>query len=159
MHLHAIRASHDDIDELVRLYRDLEREMVALKEMWRLADGLPDPIDAAFKALIDDPDTIVLLGFIDEATVGFLVGRSESLLPQAGGERVGAIRLIFTEDSARGVGVGEAMIEEFLADMRQRGLRLFDAHVPPGHRIAKNFFESNGFKARSIVMHHDDHAD
>jgi hypothetical protein len=27
--------------------------------------------------------------------------------------------------------------------------------VSPGHRIAKNFFEANGFKARHIVMHHD----
>jgi hypothetical protein len=28
--------------------------------------------------------------------------------------------------------------------------------VSPGHRYAKNFFESNGFSARLIVMHHND---
>jgi hypothetical protein len=43
-----------------------------------------------------------------------------------------------------------------LAELRQRGISKFDAHVLPGHRLAKNFFESGGFSARSIVMHHDD---
>ena len=40
--------------------------------------------------------------------------------------------------------------------LRRQGLVRFDAHVLPGHRLAKNFFEAGGFSARSIVMHHDD---
>jgi hypothetical protein len=40
--------------------------------------------------------------------------------------------------------------------LRERGISKFDAHVLPGHRLAKNFFEAGGFSARSIVMHHDD---
>ena len=32
----------------------------------------------------------------------------------------------------------------------------FDVRVLPGHRLAKNFFEANGFSARLIVMHRDD---
>ena len=78
------------------------------------------------------------------------------MLPQAAGEEVGVIRLIFTDPEARGVGVGDAMITQALAELRGRGLRYFDARVSPGHRHAKNFFESNGFSARLIVMHHAD---
>jgi hypothetical protein len=48
------------------------------------------------------------------------------------------------------------MIEAYLTAERARGVTLFDAHVTPGHRPTKNFFESKGFAARSIVMHHDD---
>jgi hypothetical protein len=43
--------------------------------------------------------------------------------------------------------------------LRERGITKFDAHVLPGHRLAKNFFEAGGFSARSIIMHHDDHSD
>jgi len=54
------------------------------------------------------------------------------------------------------VGVGEAMMALFAHESTDRDIRLFDAIVPPGHRAAKNFFESNGFKARKIIMHRDD---
>jgi hypothetical protein len=84
------------------------------------------------------------------------MARSEPMLPQAGGEPIGVIRFVFTEPEAREVGVGEAMLEGLLTHLRSSGHRLFDAHVLPGHRLVKNFFESGGFSARSIVMHHRD---
>jgi hypothetical protein len=43
-----------------------------------------------------------------------------------------------------------------MALLREEGITKFDAHVLPGHRLAKNFFEAGGFAARSIIMHHDD---
>ena len=54
------------------------------------------------------------------------------------------------------VGVGEAMLEAYLDLERDDGVTLFDAHVTPGHRLTKNFFESKGFSARSILMHRTD---
>ena len=143
-----------DIPALAALYRLLAEEMQALKPVWPLADGLAEPIDATLAGLIADPLSTVYLAELDGYPFGLLVARSEPLLPQAGGERIGAIRLIFTDPGARSVGIGEAMIEQCLADLRATGHRRFDAHVPPGHREAKNFFESNGFAARRIVMHH-----
>jgi hypothetical protein len=43
-----------------------------------------------------------------------------------------------------------------LTEHRALGIRLFDARVLPGHRLAKNFFEAGGFSARLIIMHHVD---
>ncbi len=97
-----------------------------------------------------------MVGTIDDVPLGFLWMRAESLLPQAGGARVGAVRLVFVEAEARGVGVGEAMIVMVMAEFRDRGITLFDSHVSPGHRLAKNFFESHGYSARRIVMHHSE---
>ncbi|MGA8040007.1 MAG: hypothetical protein WCA93_07860, partial [Acidimicrobiia bacterium] len=57
---------------------------------------------------------------------------------------------------AREVAIGETMRDLAMEWLRQRGIRKFDAHVLPGHRLAKNFFEAGGFSARSIIMHHDD---
>ncbi len=149
-------ALEDDLPVLLSLYRDMEAEQVALKPMWRLADGLPEPVDTALKAAIADPDQVVLLGTLDGVPLGLCLAGTGGLLPQADGELVGEIRLIFTEPEARGVGVAAAMLRAAMGELRERGITKFDVRVLPGHRNAKNFFEAAGFAARLIVMHHDD---
>ncbi len=149
-------ATVEDLADLVRLYRELEGEQVALKRLWQLADGLAEPVEASFKEILEEPQSVLNLGLIDEVAVGFIYGRVEELLPQASGQVVGVIHLVFTEFDARGVGVGEAMLHGVLDDFRSRGISLFDARVLPGHRHAKNFFEAAGFSARLIIMHHED---
>ena len=150
------RASADDLPALLDLYRSLEKEMVALHPMWPLADGLPEPVEDSMAKTLEEPDTAMYVGTIDGIPVGLLLMRVEALLPQAGGARVGAIHLVFVDQDAREVGVGETMRDQALSEHRSLGIRLFDAHVLPGHRLAKNFFEAGGFSARLIVMHHAD---
>ncbi|HEX6286036.1 MAG TPA: GNAT family N-acetyltransferase [Acidimicrobiia bacterium] len=152
----ARRADEADLDTLVGLYRGLEEEMEALHVMWPVADGLDEPISESFRAALEEPDTVVLIGEIDDYPFGFLLARVERLLAQADGELVGAIRLIYVDQEAREVAVAEEMREMALDILRERGITKFDAHVLPGHRLAKNFFEAGGFSARSIIMHHDD---
>lgn len=149
-------ADREDLEELVRLYRLLEEEMAGLRGLWREADGLPEPIEAALAAAIDDPEVLVYIGTADGVPFGFILGDSRDLLPQADGERIGTIKLVFTEEPARGVGIGEVLRDTLLSEFRSRGLRWFDAHVLPGHRLAKNFFEAGGFSARFIIMSHQD---
>lgn len=149
-------ADADDLGHLVRLYRLLEEEMAGLRGLWKEADGLPEPIEEALADAVADPDVLVYVGTADGVPFGFILGESGDLLPQAGGERIGTIKLVFTEEPARGVGVGEVMRDTLLAEFRARGLRWFDAHVLPGHRLAKNFFEAGGFSARFIIMNHQD---
>lgn len=149
-------ADADDVPSLVRLYRGLEEEMTALHPMWPLADGLPEPVEASFDRLLEDPDGVVVLGELDGYPFGFAWARVEEILPQAGGEKVGSIRLIYVEPEAREVALGEEIREYVMEILRRRGMSKFDAHVLPGHRLAKNFFEAGGFSARSIIMHHDD---
>jgi GNAT superfamily N-acetyltransferase len=138
------------------MYRELEAEQADLRPLWPLADGLDEPITESFESVMRDQASLLVIGEIDGVPLGFCWARSEPLLSQAGNDRVGVIRLIFTDREARGVGVGEAMILPVLDELRSRGHHLFDARVSPGHRHAKNFFESNGFSARLIIMHHDD---
>lgn len=149
-------AKVEDIDTLVALYRELEEEQTAIKPMWRLADGVREPAVASFREMLSDDDSYVVIGELDDTPLGFTWVRSEPLLPQAEGQRVAVVRLIYTVHEARGVGIGDAMIRDVLEEFRSRGHTLFDARVSPGHRHAKNFFESNGFSARLIIMHHAD---
>lgn len=149
-------ATREDLDSLVRLYRLLEIEMTELHPMWPLADGLAEPVEESFETILQDPQAIVVLGEIDGYPLGFLLAVVEDILPQAGGEKVGSIRLVFVEREAREVAIGETMRDLAMEWLRGRGIRKFDAHVLPGHRLAKNFFEAGGFSARSIIMYHDD---
>ena len=130
--------------------------MVALHAMWPTADGLDEPVASSLDAAISDDDTVVLIGSVEEYPFGFLIATVESMLEQAQGEQIGVIRFIYVEQEAREVAVAEAMRDQALSELRERGISKFDAHVLPGHRLAKNFFESGGFSARSIVMHHND---
>jgi ribosomal protein S18 acetylase RimI-like enzyme len=156
MKVEARRAHPDDIADLVVLYRSLEEEMTELHPMWPLADGLDEPVEDSLYSLLEDPDTMVIVGELEECPFGFLVARVESMLVQAAGEQIGVIRLIYVDREAREVALGETMRDMVMDLIRERGITKFDAHVLPGHRLAKNFFEAGGFSARSIVMHHDD---
>lgn len=153
-------ATESDVPVLVDLYHELEREMTSLSEMWSLTSGLPAPTDEAIAEAVAasgrDRDVHVVVGSFEGVVLGFMLATVDELLPQGDGKRLGSIRLVFVDPEARAVGVGEAMRDEMLSRLRLEGITSFDAHVLPGHRLAKNFFESGGFAARHIVMHHED---
>lgn len=157
MKISARPATPDDIAVLLAMYRRLEDEMAALHPMWPLADALSEPAEASLAAAVADEATWLLVGEVEGVPMGFLMARVDKLLPQGRSEEMGVIRLVFTAPEAREVGVAEIMRDRVMEEMRRRGITKFDAHVLPGHRLAKNFFEAGGFSARSIVMHHDDH--
>lgn len=157
MKVSARTARPADLDILVDLYRRLETEMTDLHPMWPRKDGLAEPVPEALAKAVTEPDTQVVVGELDGVPVGFILAVVETSLPQAGHEEIGVIRMVFTDHEAREVGVAEVMRDSVLDEFRRRGITKFDAHVLPGHRLAKNFFEAGGFSARSIVMHHDDH--
>lgn len=149
-------ADASDVERIVELYGPAQAEQVALREPWALTDGLADPPAVAIAEAMADPAQQVVVGTIDDVTVGFALATIDEMLPQARGERIGVIRLIYVEDPARAVGVAEAMLAAILEWFDGHGLKRFDAIVSPGHRLAKNFFESAGFKARRITMYRHD---
>jgi len=149
-------ATPADLPVLDALYRRLEEEMTPLSDLWHSTDGLPEPVTVSLESALSDPDTVVVVGEYDGYPFGFMLSRVIATLPQGSGLRLGSIRLVFVDHDARGVGIGEAMRDLMLTTLRSRGIARFDAHVLPGHRLAKNFFEQGGFSARHIVMHHDD---
>lgn len=146
-------ATPDDLAELIDLFAMLEKEQSDLRPLWRYANGLDEPSATSLSAMIADNEHELYVAEVCGAVVGFLEARTEELLTQAGGERVGVIRMIFTLEGMRGVGIGHALLVYALDKFRQAEIHLFDALVSPGHRSAKNFFEAHGFKARLIVIH------
>lgn len=158
---HAMRidqrpATPEDFARILEMYGPAEGEQNSLREPWGIADGLAEPREATLAAILGDNDAHLVVGTIDEVVFGFAYTTIEDLLPQADGEQIGIIRMIYVEEEARGVGVGERMLEGVMDWLQGRGITRFDAIVSPGHRLAKNFFESAGFKARRITMYRHD---
>jgi GNAT superfamily N-acetyltransferase len=99
--------------------------------------------------LLSDPTRSVWVGTCDDVPVGYAVVRAEPRQLSA----VGVVEELYVEPEARGIGIGEAMMDEISAWCAARGCEGIDAVVLPGNRDTKNFFETSGFVARLLVMH------
>ena len=146
------RATLDDLGEIVRLAQALRAELSAMRggELWVARDARPEPLNEHYRVLIEDPDARVVIGSIDTAVVGFGVVEIEVLRT---GDRLGRVTDLFVETEARSVGVGESIANHLVEFCTQAGCIGMDAVALPGHRATKNFFEEQGFTARSLVMH------
>lgn len=141
-----------DLEWLVTLNRRGVSELAPTRggAVWKIREARQEPLETAFKALLVDPGVTVRVGTIDEVIIGYAVARCEKL---ADGSTLGVVDDIYVEEGARGVGVGEAMMDEVVAWCRDLGCLGIDAMALPGHRQTKNFFEDNGFTARQLIMH------
>ena len=145
-------ATSDDIDQLAELARRVLDELRPLRggDIFVNREARREPLEESFRADLD-AGAAVVCGTIDDVMVGYAVGRSEEL---PDGRTLGIITDLYVEADGREVGVGERMMDELLAWFRTRGCVGVDAHALPGARETKNFFESSGFSARLLVMHH-----
>ena len=150
----ARRAHLDDLPRLAELCRVGLAQLTARRGGTLLAEqhGRPEPVEPQLARMLEDPDRSAWVGTIDGAIVGYAAGRTETL---TGGTNLGVVEALFVEPGARGVGVGEALMDALLDWFDGRGCAGVDTVALPGDRLSKNFFESTGFKARLIVMHRE----
>lgn len=97
-----------------------------------------------------EPGGYVVAGTFNDVVVGYGTGRTETLRD---GSVLGVIEDLYVEPEARGVGVGEAVIDLLLDWFGQQSCIGVDAYALPGMRATKNFFEAGGFTARLLVVH------
>jgi len=89
-------------------------------------------------------------GDVDGAAVGFGVAR---LVELADGSSLAEIDALYVLPEARGVSLGEALMDEVLAWAAGAGAAAVDAVALPGDRVTKNFFERYGMTARALQVH------
>jgi GNAT superfamily N-acetyltransferase len=150
-----VRLAHaDDLDELVRLDRLAREHLRPLRggEMYLLHTARPEPPDDSLRADLADVDRLVLVGCIGEVAVGYAIA---SVRPLADGTCAADVSELFVEPPARGVGIGQALMNRLVEWATDRGCIGIDARALPGDRNTKNFFESFGLVARAITVHRD----
>ncbi len=119
--------------------------------IWAQRETRALPALPSLASALDDPAQLAVAGTIDDVVVGYGVARLDRL---RSGRLLGVITDLYVEPEARAVGVGEAMIEDLVAWCRRHHCQGVDALALPGNRHTKNFFETFGFTARAIVVHH-----
>jgi GNAT superfamily N-acetyltransferase len=116
-----------------------------------LAREAPVPTAAALTEWIARDDATVLLGLLDDQPVGIGAAHVDVLRD---GERLAVIPMLWVDEQARSVSVGEALLNALVDWARTQGCASVDAYALPGERVTKNFFEAAGFKARLLTVHH-----
>ena len=89
------------------------------------------------------------VGTIDDTIVGYALARLDDL---ADGSRLAVLTDIYVLPDARGIGVGELLLDAAIAWAVDGGAAAIDSLALPGMRESKNFFETAGMVARSITV-------
>lgn len=143
-------AGPDDVDDVVALARQARDDARAKRGGPLLVDeGLrQEPLETTL--LTRSPDELVVIGTVDEVPVGYGIVRITLL---ESGARLGVVEELFVDPEARGVSVGESIMDDLVSFCTDRGCVGIDALALPGDRATKNFFETFGLVARAIVVH------
>ena len=145
-------ATRADLPRLVEMCREGIAELTPTRggAIWARREARPEPVDESLGADIDDPDALVLIGSIDETTIGYAAAHLE---PLHDGQPLAVLTEMYVEHGARAVGVGEVMMDAVLAWAKDRDCVGVDSIALPGNRETKNFFETFGLVARAIIVH------
>jgi GNAT superfamily N-acetyltransferase len=145
------RATDADLGELTRLSRLLIDELGGQRggRAWYLRSGKSEPLSVDLRRALHDPDAYVVVGTYAHSAVGYVTARLQS---QPDGTTWAVVDDVYVEPDARGVGVGEALLDGVLEWAAGCGCTAVDAVVLPGMRESKNFFERFGLVARSISV-------
>jgi GNAT superfamily N-acetyltransferase len=146
-------ATPADLDRLVELVDQARAELAPLRggDVFLAREARHASLRDGLAADLADTAASVWCGTVDDVVVGYAVARAETL---DDGRVLGRLTDLFVEPDAREVGVGEALMAEVLAWCTTRGCVGVDAYALPGTRETKNFFETAGFTARLLVVHH-----
>ena len=145
-------ATEDDLPALAQLARAAIAELRETKggELWFRTAARPEPVEESLRQSLDAPEQLLLVGTVDGVPLGYGAVRVERLRD---GGLLAVMEDIYVDPAARGVAVGEVLMDAALEWARGRGCIGIDSVALPGNRDTKNFFERFGLVARAIVVH------
>ena len=94
----------------------------------------------------------MLAGCVDGVPVGVLLVDRR---PLEDGRQVARVSLVYVDADARGIGVGESLLDAATAWALEAGCVGLDGLALPGDRETKNLYERAGMSARLITVYRD----
>lgn len=121
-------------------------------ELFTRREARAQPSDQDLRVALEDSERHLVVGTYDDVPFGYGLVRRERLRD---GGLLAVLEDFVVDPDARGVGIGEAIMDAVLVWATDQGCIGIDAMALPGDRETKNFFESFGLKARALVVHRD----
>ena len=145
-------ATEADLPRLVELVGTAIEELRAGRggEVWARHAARRAPYEDGLRRELADPDHHVLVGTLDDLTMGYGVAGIERL---GDGGLLGVVTDLYTEPGCRELGIGELTMQALVDWCADQGCFGVDSLALPGDRHTKNFFEAFGLVARAIVVH------
>jgi len=97
--------------------------------------------------LLDESNAVVFVGTLDDAVVSYMVMHLSSERDR------GIITHAYVEAEARELGLGDTLVENAVAAVREAGLNGIEAVALPGDRETKNMYERAGLTARKLTVY------
>ncbi|MCY3635739.1 MAG: GNAT family N-acetyltransferase [bacterium] len=142
----------DEIGLIAGLAREARSEALEYRggDRWMATEAAPEPLEDHLAQLIADPEAVLVAGIWDDTVVGYGWARR---IVRRDGSAIARIEELFVTPDARSVGVGESLFNALLLWARDQELVAMDAFVLPGHREAKNFFETFKMTAHALIVY------
>ncbi len=143
----ARRAVAGDLPVLIGLAREGHAELRPNRggAIWAVREARREPIDEDMaRAVAGEPGHHAVVGLIDDVVVGYGTMHLEALHDEA---VLAVVTDLYVTPGARGVGVGEVMMDLLIDEARAAGALGIDSLALPGDRATKNFFERFGLPA------------
>jgi GNAT superfamily N-acetyltransferase len=151
----ARQAIEPDLPALMELVHRALDAAAALRggELWLLEEAPREPLaDTLATGLAPDGRAAVLAGCVDGVPVGVLLVDRR---PLEDGRQVARVSLVYVDADARGIGVGESLLDAATAWALEAGCVGLDGLALPGDRETKNLYERAGMSARLITVYRD----
>jgi ribosomal protein S18 acetylase RimI-like enzyme len=142
------RATPDDIEEIQRLYRELDHHHAELlPDVFIPVDGDARAPDVLVK-FITDEDADYLVAQRDREIVGFLniQKRSHPPFPMFRPHHFAMIENAVVDNSHRGQGIGTALFDAAIGWARKKGLAFVQTSVWTENDKARSFYVDLGFR-------------
>ena len=148
-------ATPDDISDIIASASALvaadagQYDPTATDLTWARQSGL-----AYATQLLNDDDSLVLIARDGDAVIGHLVGRLSgpgTVHPI----RVAELESIHVYPQHRGGGIGEQMVNAFLAWAAERGAQRASVTAYAANEAAQRFYTRHGFAPKSIILDRD----
>ncbi len=144
----------DDAEVVADLARQAILELSPNRggSVWRRREAHAEPLDDLMADAVAgcDQGSFGVVGTVDDTVVGYGILHLETLHD---GALLAVVTDLYVDPAARGIGIGEAMMDLLVERARSVGAIGIDALALPGDRHTKNFFETFGLTARAIVVH------
>jgi GNAT superfamily N-acetyltransferase len=148
----ARRATEGDRDAIVALAEQAIAELTPTKggALWARREARLVPVGPSVDADLASAEVEVVVGTFEDVVLGYGIVHRERLRD---GDLLAVVDDLYVDPEARGVAIGEAMMDLMLEWCSDQGCIGVDAIALPGNRETKNFFERFGLTARAIVVH------